>query len=139
MPSSRGSHRHLRLAVLNDSPPVLEALCHWFVQHGHACVWASFAEMRQPHIEIDRFVREQLPDVIIYDVGPPYVSSWDLLGLLRARLLERYSFVITTPNTAVLEAAVGCTAAFEIAHPTGDLRPLLGAVEMAGAACGRVS
>jgi DNA-binding response OmpR family regulator len=62
--------------VLNDKPHVLEVLCDWFGQQEYTCVWASVAEMRQPHIEVDWFVRTHTPDVVIYDVGPPYVTSW---------------------------------------------------------------
>jgi hypothetical protein len=39
--------RHLRLAILNDSPHVLKLLCDWFRQHGHQCATRMVAEMPQ--------------------------------------------------------------------------------------------
>ena len=70
-------------------------------------------------------------DVVIYDVGMPYTSSWDLLEAIRAApALQSQPFVITTPNKRKLEQAVGPTSAIEIGLET-DLGRVLTAVQAA--------
>jgi len=45
---------------------------------------------------------------VIYDVGMPYSSNWDLLEVIRtAPALQSQPFVITTPSKRKLEQAVG--------------------------------
>jgi CheY-like chemotaxis protein len=122
----------LRLVVLNDSAPVLNMLCNWLQEHGHHCETALLADMPHAHDEVGPFIQKHRPDVVIYDVGMPYSSSWDLLEVIRAApALQSQPFVITTPNKRKLEQAVGATSALEIGGPDSDLRRLLKAVEAA--------
>jgi CheY-like chemotaxis protein len=133
MPAKTAPKRNnLRLVVLNDSAPILKMLCKRLEQHRHHCVTAVIADMRHAHEEVGRFIQEHRPDVVIYDVGMPYVSSWDLLEVIRTSpALQRYSFVITTPNKRKLEQAVGPTSAIEIGGRDTELRRVLNAVEAA--------
>jgi CheY-like chemotaxis protein len=107
-------------------------LCEWLQEHGHDCKTALLAEMPQAQDDVGRFIQKHRPDVVIYDVGMPYSSSWDLLEVIRtAPSLRSQPFVITTPNKRKLEQAVGPTPAFEIGGPDSDLRRILKAVEAA--------
>jgi CheY-like chemotaxis protein len=124
--------KRLRLVVLNDSAPVVRMLCDWFTQHGHHCDAVLLSDMPRAHEEVGHFVSAHRPDVVIYDIGMPYASSWDLLEAIRmSPALQSQPFVITTPNKAKLEQAVGRTAALEIGGRGRDLRRLLKAVEEA--------
>jgi DNA-binding response OmpR family regulator len=60
-----------------------QMLCQWLEQHGHHCATALLADMPQAHEEVGRFIQKHPPDVVIYDVGMPYASSWDLLEVIR--------------------------------------------------------
>jgi len=128
--------RRLRLVVLNDSAKVLKMLCDWLQRQGHHCDTALLADMPQAHEEVARFILQHRPDVVIYDVGMPYPSSWDLLEVIRASspALQSQPFVITTPNKRKLELAVGQTSAVEIGGREEDLRRVSKAVEAARAA-----
>ena len=122
----------LRLVVLNDSPPVVKMLCDWFTQHGHHCDAVLLSDMPRAHEEVGHFVSAHRPDVVVYDVGMPYESSWDLLEAIRmAPALRSQPLVITTPNKGKLEQAVGRTGALEISGREEDLRRLLKAVDEA--------
>lgn len=124
--------RRLRIVVLNDSAAVLKMLCQWLEQHRHHCDTALLADMPQAHEEVSRFIGKHRPDVVIYDVGMPYASSWDLLEVIRTSpTLQSQPFVITTPNKRKLEHAVGATPAIEIGGRDTDLRRVLKAVEAA--------
>jgi CheY-like chemotaxis protein len=107
-------------------------LCKWLQEHGHHCDTALLADMPQAHEEVGKFIQKHQPDVVIYDVGMPYSSSWDLLEVIRTSpVLQSQPFVITTPNKRKLEQAVGPTSAFEIGGRESDLRRVLKAVEAA--------
>ena len=122
----------LRLVVLNDSAPVVKMLCEWFTQHGHHCDAVLLSDMPRAHEEVGHFVSAHRPDVVVYDVGMPYESSWDLLEAIRmAPALQSQPLVITTPNKGKLEQAVGRTGALEISGRRKDLRRLLKAVDEA--------
>lgn len=93
--------------------------------------------MPQAQDDVGRFIQKHRPNVVVYDVGMPYSSSWDLLEVIRtAPALLSQPFVITTPNKRKLEQAVGPTSAFEIGGPDSDLRRVLKAVEAAAAGGG---
>ena len=95
--------------------------------------------MPQAQDGVGHFIQKHRPDVVIYDVGMPFSSSWDLLEVIRtAPALQSQPFVITTPNRRKLEEAVGPTSAFEVGGPDSDLRCLLKAVEAAARAAGPV-
>ena len=124
--------RRLRLVVLNDSAKVLKMLCDWLRAQGHHCDTAQLADMPQAHEEVGRFILKHRPDVVIYDVGMPYASSWDLLEVIRSSpALQSQPFVITTPNKRKLEQAVGPTPTLEIGEREADLRRVCRAVEAA--------
>ena len=126
--------RRLRLAILNDSPHVLKLLCDWFRQHGHQCATRMVAEMSQAHVEVQQFLNEHKPDVVVYDLPMPYAGvELDLLDVIRATpSLQSQPFVITTRNKRKLEQVIGATSAVEITGEPKDLRRLLKAVETAG-------
>jgi CheY-like chemotaxis protein len=130
MAKRRVRRTDLKLAILNDSEPVLKMLCDWFTRQGHRCVTAVVADMPNAHEDIARFVTDQQPDVVVYDVAMPYASSWDLIDVVRAKpALQSQPFVLTTPNKKMLEEAVGHTSTLEIGGHKKDLRRLLKAVE----------
>jgi CheY-like chemotaxis protein len=133
MRTQRSRGRRLRLAILNDSPHVLKLLCDWFRQNGHQCATQMVAEMPHAHVEVEQFIDEHKPDVVVYDVPMPFGSSWDLLDVIRLLpSLRSQSSVITRRNKRKLEQVVGRTSVVEIAGQPEDLRRLLKAVEAAG-------
>src|SRR5437870_4102365 len=129
----RRKRPHLKLAVLNDSEPVLKMLCGWFQEQRHCCITAVVADMPNAHEDVARFLMDHKPDVVVYDVAMPYASSWDLIDVIRGNpALQSQPFVLTTPNKKMLEEAVGGRApALEIAGQTRDLRRWLKAAETA--------
>jgi CheY-like chemotaxis protein len=130
--------RRLHLVVVNNSRQVLKMLCDWFKQHGHHCNALLLSDIAQAQVEVGEFVSVHRPDVVVYDVGMPYASSWDLLDVIRMPAsLRSQAFVITTPNKAKLELAVGATSAIEIGGGERDLRTVLKAVEAAAGAAAK--
>jgi hypothetical protein len=103
----------------------------WLEQHGHHCDTALLSEMPHAYEEVGRFISKYRPHVVIYEVGMPYSSSWDLLNVMRtSSALQSQPFIITTPDKRKLERAVGPTSAIQIGLRT-DLHRVLRAIEAA--------
>jgi hypothetical protein len=59
----------------------------------HHCDTARLADIPQPHEEVARFIQKHRPDVVLYDVGVSYASSWDLFEVIRTSpALQRQPF-----------------------------------------------
>jgi CheY-like chemotaxis protein len=123
--------RSLKLAILNDSRQVLKLLADWFEECGHDCSTAVVADMPEAHTQIAQFISSQKPNVVVYDVAMPYVSSWDLLGVVREMpLMKTQKFVVTSPNKRELDHAVGQkTSVVELTGRRSDLERLLRVVQ----------
>jgi CheY-like chemotaxis protein len=128
-PHTRG--RSLKLAILNDSHQVLKLLCDWFQECGHDCSTAVVADMPEAYTQVAQFILSVNPDVIVYDVALPYLSSWDFLGVIREMpSMKVHKFVITTPNKKELDHAVSQrTSALELTGRRSDMERLLKAVQ----------
>ena len=44
----------------------------WFRRHGHLCATRMVAEMPQAHVEVEQFINQHKPNVVVYDVPMPY-------------------------------------------------------------------
>ena len=65
MRTKRSPARRLLVAILNDSPHVLKWLCDWFRRHGHLCATRMVAEMPQAHVEVEQFINQHKPNVVV--------------------------------------------------------------------------
>jgi len=63
-------------------------------------------DIRDGRLDLESFLHTHRPQVILYDVAPPYQRNWDFLQHLRGTALRGYRFVLTTTNTAQVEALV---------------------------------
>ena len=127
------SNRVLRVLVFNDSPAVLDTLKKWLEIHGHVARAVQLSDNREGYDGTVELIRSFRPDAIVFDVGLSYVSNWDFLDVLRQTpALRSFPFVVTTPNTAVLDNLVGKpTNAIELVGREDDLTEILRAVEAA--------
>jgi CheY-like chemotaxis protein len=71
-------------------------------------VSAVIHEVRDGRFDVAAFVTQHDPDVIVYDIGPPYRDSWALFEKLRTlpEMRDR-RFVITSANARQVEQLVG--------------------------------
>jgi hypothetical protein len=68
-------------------------------------------------------LRENEPDVVIFDISPPYKENWDFFNTLRdAKEMEGRGLVLTSPNKWRLDEAAGKeSGAFELVGKPYDL------------------
>ena len=79
------------------------------LQHeGFVVIGAYTYELRDARIDIEGLIRQHQPDVIIYDVAPPYDKNWlELQHICTMPALRSLKFIITTTNVKHLREVAG--------------------------------
>jgi CheY-like chemotaxis protein len=121
------------VAVLNTNDDVVELLRILFEQRGHAVVTAHVDAIKRSQMDIGAFVRLHRPDVVVYDIPPPYDTHWTFMNHVRTLPeFESIPFVLTTTNERRLREIVGRgPQLLEIVGKPYDLDQIAQAVEEA--------
>jgi response regulator RpfG family c-di-GMP phosphodiesterase len=124
------------VAIFNTSDDVVEMLRIVIEQAGFAVVTGHIDEIKKAKIDLQNFVEQHDPKVIVYDVAPPYERTWTFLEHLRSRPpLKGRQFVLTTTNIARVREAVGpAENIYEIVGKPFDLDLIVRAVKEASKA-----
>ncbi len=96
-------------------------------------VGCHFSDLKKGAGNFARFVDTHDPDVVIFDISPPYQENWDFFKTLReARAMDGRGLVLTTTNKARLdEAAASDSKAFEFVGKPYDLDQIKAAIHQA--------
>ena len=87
------------VAVVNSSPDTVEILRATLAQAGMTVVCAYTHEIRDGKIDVQNFASEHQPQVVVYDLAPPYDQNWRLFQDVRhTTALNRCRFIITSTN-----------------------------------------
>jgi DNA-binding NarL/FixJ family response regulator len=92
------------IAVLNATPDAL-AILRMALQHeGFTVVGALIPEIRAGAIDLDAFIRQHDPRVIVYDVALPDEAEWRMLQRYKAMpSLARCRWILTSTNKGHVE------------------------------------
>ena len=116
------------IAIFNTNPEVLELVREALQHAGYATVVAHIDDLKRGRIDMIRFVEEHEPDVIVYDVAPPYDTNWTFLRLMRnSKVMQGRAFVVTTTNKRALEELIGPNDAVELLCKPYDLQQIVDA------------
>jgi CheY-like chemotaxis protein len=87
-------------------------------------------QIKEGSADVDAFMRQHNPRVIVYDIAPPYASDWALLQHIRSfESLRHCRFVLTSPNVAHVRGMVGRDEqVYEIIGKPHDIGEFVGAV-----------
>jgi CheY-like chemotaxis protein len=120
------------VAVFNTNPEVMELVRESLEGSGYATVIAHVDDLKRGRIDMVQFVEEKQPDVIVYDVAPPYDTNWTFLRLMRnSKVMANRAFVITTTNKKALDELIGPSDVVELLCKPYDLDQIVQAVNAA--------
>jgi DNA-binding NarL/FixJ family response regulator len=93
------AHQRPVVAVLNSNDDVVEMLRAAMEQSGMIVVSTHIDELKRGEVGLRDFVREHDPDVIIYDLVPPYDRGWRFFEHLRELPhMQGREYVLTSTN-----------------------------------------
>jgi DNA-binding response OmpR family regulator len=123
-------------AVINTSPDVVDMLRIVFEQAGIVVVTAFTFQIRDGAVDIETFMKQHNPGVVVYDIAPPYEQNWRLFEhMLTMEPMKGRQVVITTANAAQLEKIIGGgQQVYEVVGKPYDLDQIVRAVKEAGRA-----
>ena len=121
------------VGIFNSSDDMIELLRLEFERHDFVVVSAHVSEVRQGTIDLKSLVDQHKPQVIVYDLIPPYDREWRFLDHLRQTSpLNRIPFVITCSNAKAAHALTGRDEqVYEVLGRPFDVDALIDAVRRA--------
>jgi DNA-binding response OmpR family regulator len=115
------------IAIVNTSDDVIDAITEVLEQEGF-CTTKHFArDYRRGDKPLEDIIRDRNPELILWDIAPPYAENWKFLQTVLPALGD-LPVVMTTTNKDALERVVGPTESLEILSKPFDLDLLLAMV-----------
>jgi DNA-binding NtrC family response regulator len=124
------------VAVINSTSDITDLLRIALEQSGFLVFTALTPELRDGHVDIDRFLREHRPRVVVYDVSPPYDANFRMFEHVAAMpSASDTQFVLTSTNPKHLEHMARLhQRVYEIIGKPFDIAEIVGAVREASRA-----
>jgi DNA-binding response OmpR family regulator len=121
------------VAVLNTSPDTVELLRIALQHSGFTVVSGYIHDVRDGRLDLEAFVRQHEPMVVVWDISPPYDVQWKFFEHMRLRpACSQCRFVITTTNVTQLRKVAGPGQELhEIIGKPYDLEDIVAAVRNA--------
>ncbi|HEY7790072.1 MAG TPA: hypothetical protein VIC33_06145 [Vicinamibacterales bacterium] len=118
------------VAVINTSPDTVELLRILFEQCGYLVVTGLTYDIRDGRLNFEAFLHQHKPDVIVYDIAPPYDRNWAFFSHLKASDgMRDIPVVLTSTNVRSVKSLVsGAPEMYEIVGKPYDLNEIVQAV-----------
>ena len=96
------------VAIVNTNPDLVRKLQVSLETAGFVVFVVHVEQIRTAGADLDGFLRQQDPQVIVYDVAPPFDQNWRFLEHLRhSPGWQQRQFVLTTVDEKRLHEVVG--------------------------------
>ena len=120
-------------AVFNTSNDVVDLLRHALEPAGIVAVSAMTHQIREGVVDVEAFLRQHDPHVVVYDIAPPYDANWHLFQHIAAMKVMRHRpIVLTSTNPQHVEKLAGHQRRiYEIVGKPLDLEQIVRAVKEA--------
>jgi len=124
------------VAIFNTNDDLVELLRVTFERAGLVAVSGHVDDLRRGKLDLGSFIRQHDPQVILYDIPPPYEQHWRFLQVMRdSPEMRDRAFVLTSTNATHVHEVVGTREPiFEIVGKPYDLDRITRAVKEASRA-----
>jgi DNA-binding response OmpR family regulator len=97
---------------------------------GQTLIWCHFADLKKGVVDFDRYIRKHSPEVVIFDLSPPYDENWTYFKKMRDNgIMKGRGIVLTTTNKDRLDEVLGSDShALEVVGRPEDLALIDGAI-----------
>jgi DNA-binding response OmpR family regulator len=122
------------IALFNASDDTVDMVQRMLGASGFDClVGCHFSDLKKGTIDFARYLGKHQPQVVIFDISPPYRENWDFFNTLRGgKAMEGRGLVLTTTNKKRLDETVGKDSeALEIVGKPYDLDQITVAIRAA--------
>jgi DNA-binding response OmpR family regulator len=96
------------VAVFNTSEDTTDMLRVCLENAGYVVVTAFTNALRDGKVDLDTFMRQHHPAVVVYDIALPYEANWRLFEHIKSTSAARgVQFVLTSTNAAHVRKVAG--------------------------------
>ena len=97
---------------------------------GQTLIWCHFADLKKGIVNFDRYVDKHNPEVVIFDISPPYDENWQFFKTMRdSKTMKGRGSILTTTNKVRLDEVLGADShAVEVVGRPKDLREIDAAI-----------
>jgi CheY-like chemotaxis protein len=121
------------VAIFYSSEALVPLLRTMFEDAQYVAVLSHVDDVKRGHLDLVSFVQQHQPDVVVYDLIPPFPAHWQFVDHLREDSpLKNVPFVLTSANAAAATELAGRDEPVqEILGQPSDVDALLKAVTRA--------
>src|ERR1700730_18195946 len=121
------------VALFNASDDTIDMIQALLTQAGGAqsLVWCHFADLKKGVVDFKRYLNKHNPEVVIFDISPPYDENWQFFKTMRdADVMRGRGSVLTTTNKNRLDEVLGTDSqALEVVGKVKDLQQIQAAIK----------
>jgi DNA-binding NtrC family response regulator len=100
--------RTLVAAVFNTSPDIVDLLRHALEPAGIVAVSVMTHQIREGAVNVEAFLQQHNPQVVVYDIAPPYEANWHLFQhICEMDAMRDRRVVLTSTNAQHVERLAG--------------------------------
>ena len=122
------------VALFNACDDTVDMVQRMLDASGFSClVGCHFADLKKGRIDFARYLETHEPEVVIFDITPPYRENWRFFKTLRdGEAMKGRGLILTTTNKKRLDETVGMDSeAFEIVGKPYDVQQITSAITAA--------
>src|SRR4051812_38995275 len=125
--------RPIVAAIFNTSPDIIDLLRRAVEPAGIVAVSVMTHQIREGAVDIEAFLQQHDPQVVIYDIAPPYDANWQLFKhISEMNAMRDRQIVLTSSNAHQVERLAGRhEKIYEIVGKPLDLDQIVKAVKEA--------
>jgi hypothetical protein len=98
------------VALFNASDDTIDMVQKLLTGSGNeqTLIWCHFADLKKGIVDFGRYLDKHNPEVVIFDLSPPYDENWTFFKTMRDdKKMRGRGTVLTTTNKARLDEVLG--------------------------------